>query len=51
MVGMPGCGKTSFVKKKLLKATDQVAIYDPNENITACWQAENHTRDQNSVSP
>jgi len=29
VVGMSGCGKTSFVKKKLLKSTDQVAIYDP----------------------
>jgi type II secretory pathway predicted ATPase ExeA len=29
VVGMLGSGKTSFVKKKLLKSTDQVAIYDP----------------------
>jgi hypothetical protein len=31
LVGMPGCDKTSFVKKKLLKSTDQVAIYDPKQ--------------------
>ncbi|MFT7682645.1 MAG: DNA helicase HerA-like ATPase [Moritella dasanensis] len=29
VVGMSGSGKTSFVKKKWLKPTDQVAIYDP----------------------
>lgn len=29
VVGMSGSGKTSFVKKKWIKPTDQVAIYDP----------------------
>ena len=29
VVGMSGCGKTSLVKKKIIKVTDQVAIFDP----------------------
>ncbi|UXI02755.1 ATP-binding protein [Photobacterium sp. TY1-4] len=29
VVGMSGCGKTSAAKKKFIKPTDQVAIFDP----------------------
>ncbi|EJO2021511.1 DUF87 domain-containing protein [Vibrio vulnificus] len=29
VVGMSGCGKSSLVKKRLVKATDQVVIFDP----------------------
>lgn|GEM_PF-1744621 len=29
VIGMSECGKTSVVKKKIIKQTDQVAIFDP----------------------